>query len=247
MRLGYISDLHCEFGQRGYVIPEDLDVLVLAGDVHTTPENAQLVLKEIKEYTDAYILYVLGNHEYYGQIFPAIRKIYKRLAEELENVSLLEKDEIIINDVRFLGTTLWSDLSAPVDNVAAMVSLTDFELIQTVASSRLHPEDYTAEWKCCANWLGNMLRYKQWSPTVVITHHSPSSITCAEQYLHSPIKHAFHSQMDDLILETQPELWIYGHDHVSAQKEIGNTKLISWQAGYPHENGPLALVQKIEI
>lgn len=237
MKLGYISDLHCEFtdGNMDVVVPPKLDVLVLAGDIHNRPKGTRLAIKQLRDKTDAKILYVLGNHEYYNQIFPSVRKQYNNQVKKLNQVWLLECDERIIDGVRFLGTTLWSDLSNPHDAAAVMRSMNDCRIVFTSKGKLFLPSDITDEWKRCYKWLEKKLHSKFDGPTVVITHHSPSPITCAPCYQNSSIKAGFHSNTSDLVINYGPDVWIYGHDHMNSNHRLGKTKLISNQVGYPHE------------
>lgn len=245
MKVGYISDLHEEFTKRSYSIPE-CDVLVVAGDAHTKPEKAGLALGRLAAIKEIPILYVMGNHEYYRHRFPTIQNSYRSQAIK-NGITFLEKNFITINGVRFLGTTLWTDLSDPVQALAIEQEMYDFELITTKSGDLLRAKDITNEWKKCKLWLEEMLDQECEYPTVVITHHSPSSITCGEQYKTSPVRNAFHSNMEDLIFRYQPELWIYGHDHISGIHELGETTLVSNQAGYPSRTSRHATIEVIEI
>ena len=68
MRVHVISDLHLEFApfQPNNV---DADVVVLAGDVHTGKNGIKWILEAFR---DRPVIYVLGNHEFYGQKIPKL-------------------------------------------------------------------------------------------------------------------------------------------------------------------------------
>ena len=57
---------------------------------------------------DRHILHVPGNHELYGADIDRARK---RLAEECDSfgITLLDPDAVVIDDVHFIGATLWTD------------------------------------------------------------------------------------------------------------------------------------------
>ena len=238
LKLGFISDTHHEFSNRNIGVPSDVDVLVLAGDIHVRPKMLKQVLLDLRKQTSAHIVYVLGNHEYYGHVFPDILDNYAAQAAKVEGVSLLEKDSIVINEVKFLGCTLWSDLSDPIAALAVEQALFDFRKIHVTRGSdrdRFRAIDCNKEFNKSRDWLSAELK-KDDGPTVVVTHHSPSPITCARDYKYSPIRNAFNSDMDELIINYGPDVWIYGHDHVKGDHKIGKTRLLSNPAGYPHEN-----------
>jgi len=49
---------------------------------------------------------------------------------------------------------------------------------------------------------------------------------------------AFASNMEDLIFETGPDLWVHGHIHDSSDYRIGKTRVICNPRGYAHEPNP---------
>lgn len=240
IKIGYISDLHGSL-ERVKFCKEHLDVLVLAGDIFSDSENALRLIEELRERLLASpkvpILYVLGNHEYYNSTIEFSTLDYKRTFSAIPNTFVLEKDSIIVKGTRFLGTTLWSDLSDPVHAKAVSRGLNDFNFISETNGSRISSKTYHKMWKKAASWLKEQLDIGYEGKTAVITHHSPSNATTPVQYKQSSIRKGFHSDMDNMIIRYRPDLWIYGHDHVSSKHKVGNTIIISNQAGYLHERG----------
>ncbi|MFO0942253.1 MAG: hypothetical protein U0930_16065 [Pirellulales bacterium] len=99
-----LSDLHLEFSD--FLMPMvDADVRILAGDVHTKDRGLQFAVRNCG---DMPTLYIAGNHEFYGAAIP---KLYDKLKSQTigSTVSVLENDQVMIGDVRFLGCTLWTD------------------------------------------------------------------------------------------------------------------------------------------
>ncbi len=244
MKIGYISDIHCEFGRRDLVSP-NIDILAVAGDTHTKPKDLGIVLEQLRDLFKAQVLCVLGNHEYYKQLFPDALDSYREDIEKIDAVSLLEKDEAVIDRVRFLGTTLWSDLSDPLDAMHAKQRLNDFKVIKK-GSRVFDTRDYTEEWKKCVAWLNKKLSQKFNGPSIVITHHSPSLVT-NNQYKHNALQSCFASDIENMIYQYQPDFWIYGHNHMSAKHNLGKTQLVSNQACYPHEKTGTVRIKCIEV
>jgi len=106
MRLHILSDLHIEFGK--FDLPEiDADVLILAGDIHTKRNGIKWILEHAPKGVPT--LYVMGNHEFYGEKHPGL--IQKIRAEAIgSNVHILENESITIDGYYFFGCTLWTDL-----------------------------------------------------------------------------------------------------------------------------------------
>src|SRR5215831_15400289 len=106
MRLHILSDLHLEFAP--FTPPAvAADAVILAGDVSTGRNGLKWALKC---FSDRPVIYVLGNHEFYGQ------KLQKLIAELKEmargtNVHVLENEGCTIGEVTFLGATLWTDFA----------------------------------------------------------------------------------------------------------------------------------------
>ena len=107
MRIQVVSDLHLEFHNLLPSVAEGADVLVCTGDL--APIGAGAVRNAAEEWAEArHILYVPGNHEFYGADIDRARK---QLAEECarHGITLLDTDAIVIDDVHFIGATLWTD------------------------------------------------------------------------------------------------------------------------------------------
>ena len=102
MKLHILSDIH--LGVCGFEQPRtDADVVILAGDV-ARPHEAVAWARQF----DKPVLYVLGNHEFYGSSLEGVASEFERQSVDT-CVRLLDNTEIVIGRVRFLGTTLWTD------------------------------------------------------------------------------------------------------------------------------------------
>ncbi|MDP6044649.1 MAG: metallophosphoesterase, partial [Phycisphaerae bacterium] len=128
MKIQLLSDLHVEFEDYDY--PEtDADVVVLAGDVHTRDRGLKWAIEHIR---DKPVIYVLGNHEFYGRTYPKHIEAVKALAAG-GNVHVLENDAVSIDQVNFLGCTLWTDFEILCDPRVAgyhcQERMTDFRKI----------------------------------------------------------------------------------------------------------------------
>ena len=145
MKLHILSDLHVEFGE--LELPEtNADVVILAGDIHVGKKGFDWAKSNFRNQR---VFYVLGNHEYY-------RKAIPRLTEKLKersvgtNVHILENEALTIENVLFLGCTLWSDFRLLNNlNVAVIVAqemMNDYKLIRLNPIYRkIQPSD-TAIW-----------------------------------------------------------------------------------------------------
>ena len=98
MRLHIFSDLHLEF--EPFTPPAvAADAVILAGDVSTVRDGFKWALKT---FPGQPVIYVLGNHEFYGQKLQKLIEDLRKMASGT-NIHLLENDSLCIGDVVFLG------------------------------------------------------------------------------------------------------------------------------------------------
>lgn len=85
----------------------DIPIIIFAGDIGEGVNGINW-FKEIK--TD--IVYVLGNHEFWGQDYYEELESIQELVElpEYKHINFLHNSSAIIHGIRFVGGTLWSPL-----------------------------------------------------------------------------------------------------------------------------------------
>jgi predicted phosphodiesterase len=102
VKLHVLSDLHLSRG--ALAIPgNDADAVVLAGDIARPREAVAWAAGLAKP-----VLYVPGNHEFYGGSIAGTVAELKRLCAGTA-IRVLDNEETFLSGVRFLGTTLWTD------------------------------------------------------------------------------------------------------------------------------------------
>src|SRR3974390_3370887 len=100
MRLHILSDLHLEF--EPFTAPAvEADAVILAGDVSTGRNGLKWASKT---FLDRPVIYVLGNHEFYGQKLQKLTAELKEMARDT-NVRLLENESCTIGEIAFFGGT----------------------------------------------------------------------------------------------------------------------------------------------
>lgn len=241
MNIHIASDMHLEFtwqrtkllGHTGLEHVPGTDLLILAGDIGVGTVMAQSTFQD----WPTPILYIAGNHEYYGG---DITKINKELRERCEgtHIHFLERDSIVIGGVRFLGTTLWTDYllygkeKQGAAKYEAQESLNDHSRIRD-NGKKFTPENAMHRFFKSKQWLREQLATPFDGKTVVITHHAPHWNSVHEKYRSgtSLLSAAFVSDMTDLM--GQAALWIHGHGHDSFDYMVHGTRVISNPRGYP--------------
>ncbi len=217
---------------------------MIAGDVAGQIDNVVCFL-EARSQAEVPILFVPGNHEFYGYPF---RRYPTMLRKKLPmGVFLLDRTETVISGVRFLGCTLWTDFGGESIDVMDYCEndMPDFQFILNEYGGFISAEDQLTRHKEERQWLSERLSVPFPGPTVVVTHHAPSFRSVSHQFAESPINPAFASDLEKLILKHSPELWIHGHIHESADYQVGRTRVVCNPLGYSVD-GPGAAFENLK-
>ncbi|WP_019831088.1 metallophosphoesterase [Sphingomonas sp. PR090111-T3T-6A] len=239
MRLWILSDLHIE--QSDWDLPQplpDFDVLIAAGDIH---DPASEGIRWLAERVDKPVVYVPGNHEWYSIEdrfeLPDEAERARELASSA-GIHFLIDEAVVIDGVRFLGATLWTNYDlygtrAQSMKVAAMKMNDHRYIFPDSASEALQPEQ-ALEWhQNSARWLTEQLRPESFlGPTVVVTHHMPHVRSIAPQYDGDSLNPAFCSDLAWLIEPSNATLWVHGHTHSSCDYRAGGTRIVCNPKGY---------------
>lgn len=249
MKLWVMSDLHAETSAMEFHIPEpwpDHDVVVLAGDIDSPPSRA---IEWAAEIFTKPIVYVAGNHEFYGYTFlDEIERARKVAARR--RVHFLEQDSVKIGYVRFFGCTLWSDFALQGDSlishamVAAKRDLKDFQSITYSEEPGRHgaiPTRFNAMHSrklatASRMWLKDVLpRFDEPIGTekiVVVTHNAPHPRSIPMRFERSMTNAWFTNDMSDVIQDRRIDLWVHGHIHNASDYMLGETRVVENSHGY---------------
>lgn len=254
MKVAIASDIHLEFGTLDIQNTENADVLILAGDICTAKDfrNRDSTNKYSVNYHDFFdraasqfphVLYVLGNHEHYGNDMAyTAQNLRDRLADRT-NIRILEKESIVIDGVTFLGTTLWTSLNNrdPFTMWRIPNLMSDFTQIKLNVRKdlihndppRLTPDVWCDEHDRCRKFLDTNIKANT-DKVVVITHFTPSFKSCAPEYMNDGVMNgAYHTELHNFIWDNpQVKLWFHGHTHSDVEYEINQTKVVCNPRGY---------------
>lgn len=234
IRLNILSDLH--LGKAGMPLPHTkADIVILAGDI-ARPERAI----EWAMGFDKPVLYVPGNHEFYGgSIDGTIEELF-RLTEGT-HIRLLHNQQACLHGIRFLGSTLWSDFNLEGNGparemaIAQALRLTyDYSRIKSPASPQglLTPQEIESLFADNRTWLEGKLSEHHDGPTVVITHHAPSPRSIHPRFADSAINTCFVSNNENLMGADRVALWIHGHTHNNFDYTVAGTRVLCNPRGY---------------
>lgn len=278
MKIAIASDIHLEFGDLIIKNEHGADVLLLSGDIcvaadigRPDPNNfmegarSNRIVDFFKRcsFQFPHVIYILGNHEHYhGDFVTTADRIRSMLAsDQLSNVYLLDNEIRVIDDVTFIGGTLWTDMNRrdpltlyhmtsmmndfrSVKNSGRTVSYKTYEQINGVDNrerpvfrervATFSPEDAADEHDRFRGYIQQIVQGRPEQKFVVVGHHAPSRLSTHPRYAHDTIMNGgYSSSLDDFILDhPQIRLWTHGHTHEDFDYMIGSTRIVCNPRGY---------------
>ena len=233
MKIQLMSDLHLEV--HPHFRPEPApgaDLLVLAGDIGAYQTGSQVQDADFGLSLFANwpvpVLYVPGNHEYDMLDFD---EAHGRLRASCAQFGFhwLEREVLVLQGVRFIGTTLWTDFDALLEQPERSPAVAARNLkarekafraanhyLRSTGGTRLGQpmlaEAIRAQAHVCQAWLRDALVQPYTDgPTVVVTHFAPSLRSGDPRYGLTPGTAGFCNALDDLL--PLADLWLHGHLH----------------------------------
>jgi predicted phosphohydrolase len=262
MKFHILSDLHLEYHQEinslesfikkfPYImedITEDIKentihlddtILILAGDIGypTSSNYFEFLSSCCKYYKD--VIFVSGNHEYYHSDFETINNLLIKESSNISNLHFLLNNSIIIDNYKFIGTTLWTNVdkytkervgTSMNDYVFIKNKENDNNFISVNDTNDLHKKqlDYIEE---------ELSKEENKYINIVITHHLPSKKLISKKYIqYGSLNKAFYTDCEYLFHKYNIKTWICGHSHTKMNDVINNTQLILNPFGYKNEN-----------
>lgn len=248
MDIQVLSDLHNElYRKKGLPIPglnvlSSTDLIVLAGDIDVGLNGLDWAIKE-SERVQRPIVYVPGNHEFYGHAyFDTLKKM--QIVSEGTGVTVLSDDDTVINGVQIIGTTLWTGFSHikkdALKAAMAAVEKKQQDYRQITFDSKGRYQALTAKDSRELHWqsldyLENILEQPFDGRRIVVSHHAPSLTSLSALYQQPGTAAAYASDLDDFIGSYEIDLWCHGHIHSKQDYQIGNTRIYANPRGYLNE------------
>lgn len=239
MKLQLLSDLHLEAHPHFQpTAAPDAEVLVLAGDIGSYQEGGLLQdeyfglerFSPLPQFASwpCPVIFVPGNHEYDMQDWDVAHARLRRVCDAL-GIIWLERESLVLNQVRFVGTTLWTDYDAialldpqvQAGDVGRLLKqreksfrAANFYLRKTGGTRHGQPflaEPMREQALVCQDWLRHALQQPFAGKTVAITHFAPSLQSHDPRYGLVPGTAGFCNALDDLLAHA--DLWLHGHLH----------------------------------
>ena len=267
MKIDYMSDIHLEFPEHRNIFPtvSGGDILILGGDIttaamfrsHRTDSDARSHSKFMKKFkkdvVDKYsqVFYIMGNHEHYRSIF---RKTLPELKEGFANhgmdkIEFFDNDSKVVDDVLFVGSTLWSDFENGNDlsmyrcgrgmndyRLIGLLDVEDFNYFNRHKTKMITPEFILDEHKKSKGYIERTVKMYPDKKVVVFTHYGPTYKSLNFDHIGNGLDGAYCSDLSNLILDN-PNIthWVSGHCHTIKEYEVGQCMVMSNCRGYSME------------
>jgi len=270
MKIKLVSDLHLEFSDIMISNDQNYDVLILAGDImvaqdlHDHPESANTSdqaavangiglgrrQERAQRFRDFFkrcsfqfphVIYIMGNHEFYNGRFYASVEHMREECARFPNIYMLENDIKVIDDVTFVGATLWTDMNKgdPLTMHAIEGMMNDFRIIKNDKRNyaSMSARDVVTRHARTLGYFRSVLAEQHDKKFVVVGHHSPSFQSVHPTYAHETLMNGgYHSDLSEFIMDhPQIKLWVHGHTHHPFDYEIGNTRVVCNPRGYEND------------
>ena len=247
MELKLASDLHIEHYTK-WELPNlgSGDVLVLAGDVisakylKTNGDNKQKALEYFNIISNNFkhIIYIEGNHSFYGCRYETAFHDVKSVLPE--NFIHLENDKVKIGDWWFVGAVCWTNFNNedPFALLDATRYMNDYRYIKYGSTYRkFFPDDVLNIHKETMGYFKATLDELKDEKVVMVTHHTPTSKSTHPKFAGDPGNAYFNNHLENWILERpQIKYWLCGHTHWAHNYKIGECEVFCNPLGYPKED-----------
>jgi predicted phosphodiesterase len=270
MKIKLVSDLHLEFSDINIQNTDNCDVLILGGDIcvaqdlhdhpepNNTSEQAAIAAgtglgrrqQSAQRYRDFFkrcsfqfphVIYIAGNHEFYNGKFYAGIDYLREECAKYSNVYFLENDTKIIDDVTFVGATLWTDMNKgdPLTMHAIEGMMNDFRIIKNDKRNYapMSARDVASRHARTLGYFRSVLAEQHDRKFVVVGHHSPSFQSMHPMYQAQTLMNGgYHSDLSEFIMDhPQIKLWTHGHTHHPFDYVIGETRVVCNPRGYEND------------
>lgn len=263
MKIKLVSDLHLEFSDIDVPNDNNYDVLLLGGDImiaqdmHDHSEKSvrigtmieslgrrQETAQRFRDFLKRcslqfpHVVYIAGNHEFYHGKYPDAFDYLREECAKFPNVYFLEMETKEINDVVFVGCTLWTDMNKgdPLTLHACENYMNDYRVVRNSSRNyaRLSPTDTATRHKQSLKFIKDTVEADASKKYVVVGHHSPSKLSTKPRYADDHlINGAYSSDLSEFILDhPQIKLWTHGHTHHFFDYLIGETRIVCNPRGY---------------
>ena len=267
MKIRIISDLHLDVNAAYPLELTDKQTFtIICGDISGDFAKATTWLDDNVKNG----VFVAGNHLIYNNSPHSLQFLsaqYQKRYPLTASLSFLQNEFKMMDDVVFVGGTLWTDYTLfgaaqkEMSMWLATRHLNDFyfgkynptgmaEKENTEDLLPLRPTHCAAMFADTITKIDEVCRHFSDKKIVVITHHAPSLESVPPKYQNSVLTPSYASDLENFIrAHPNIKLWCHGHVHLPSDYKIGQCRVICNPRGYvsAHENPVFSTDYSIEL
>ena len=260
MKIALVSDVHLEFGDLDFDNNSGADVLILGGDICVGSDMAQRdPYNTMGEHYRSnrfhafferccerfpHVIFIVGNHEHYHGDFAKTVPHFRDVLGYLPNLHILEKETFVLDDITFIGGTLWTDMNKRDNRTLHDISrmMNDFRCVDNTNKTedgrgwpgRFTTTDAANDHDAMVAFIDQTIAANPAGRYVVVGHHAPSKLSTHPRYQDQFIMNGgYSSSLDDFIQDRpQIKLWTHGHTHEDFDYMIAGCRILCNPRGY---------------
>ena len=260
MKIALASDVHLEFGDLDFDNDSNADVFILGGDICVASDMTQRdPYNTMGEHYRSnrfhaffqrccerfpHVIFIVGNHEHYHGDFAKTVPHFKDVLGYLPNLHILEKETWVLDDITFIGGTLWTDMNRRDNRTLHDISrmMNDFRCVDHSAKTedgrgwpgRFTTTDAANDHDAMVSFIDQTVAANPAGRYVVVGHHAPSKLSTHPRYQDQFIMNGgYSSHLDDFIQDRpQIKLWTHGHTHEDFDYMIAGCRILCNPRGY---------------
>ena len=256
-----VSDIHLEFPttyEKMKQIRKKSSIIALLGDIGYPKHNSYKQFIKDMSLLFEFVIIIAGNHEYFTEEYYSVNDKIENIANQYDNVYFLNNqrldlpNNILGDDIRILGTTLWTNY--PDKNVTRLYSarISEFKVIDISdgysknkknskkndkndknddADKRLLTSvDLNKLYENNIKWLKQELKRAKSDKkrVIILTHHAPTDYLCVDPDLKQEI-----SNKENRKLQTYYMQFVTNYSNCES---LFQEPLIGWFFGHTHHN-----------
>ena len=233
MKIRLLSDLHTEFRlpYKTHAMSEyrGEDVLVLAGDIASGATNTMDVINHFLDQGFPRVVYVPGNHEYYGTTINDFDDKMLNFCERTRNAHFLRPGTVTLDGVMFTGGTLWTNFADnPISQSVCGRMINDFRQIKNFRTRDAYDLYYKH-----LDYIQQSYEQRSNPRVVIVTHFLPARECIAPRWQGTElINDYFANDLGSWIADMENTTWLFGHTHDAVDFTLGTTRLVCNPHGY---------------
>jgi len=260
MKIALVSDVHLEFGDLDFDNDSGAVVLILGGDICVGSDMAQRdPYNTMGEHYRSnrfhafferccerfpHVIFIVGNHEHYHGDFAKTVPHFRDVLGYLPNLHILEKETFVLDDITFIGGTLWTDMNKRDNRTLHDISrmMNDFRCVDNTNKTedgrgwpgRFTTVDAANDHDDMVAFIDQTIAANPAGRYVVVGHHAPSKLSTHPRYQDQFIMNGgYSSSLDDFIQDRpQIKLWTHGHTHEDFDYMIAGCRILCNPRGY---------------